>query len=109
MPRQRARCSVSTPVPRSLQLSEGRSSLARSTTELLSVANEQSFQVLREKSRKIVLEAEQRGVAERQREARTARHYRRATARADVTLLVSHEVAGAGKLTPRPKRGPPDP
>ena len=47
-----------------------------SATELLSVANEESFQVLREKSRKVVLEAEQhRGLGERQREARTARHY----------------------------------
>ena len=47
-----------------------------SATELLSVANEGSFQVLREKSRKVVLEAEQRrGLGERQREARAARHY----------------------------------
>ena len=44
-------------------------------SELLSVANKESFQVLRERSRKVVLEAEQhRGLAERQREARTARH-----------------------------------
>ena len=47
-----------------------------SAAELLSVAREESFQVLREKSRKVVLEAEQhRGLGERQREARTARHF----------------------------------
>ena len=41
---------------------------------LMTAAKEQSFQVLREKSRKVVLEAEQkRGLAERQREARSAR------------------------------------
>ena len=45
-----------------------------SADELLTVAKEQSFQVLREKSRKVVLEAEQRrGLHERQREARSAR------------------------------------
>jgi HNH endonuclease len=44
--------------------------------ELLSVARRESFQVLREKSRAVVLEAEQRrGLAERQREARFARHF----------------------------------
>ena len=44
--------------------------------ELLKVAASESFQVLREESRKVVLEAEQhRGLGERQREARTARHF----------------------------------
>ena len=47
-----------------------------SASELLMVADEGSFQVLREKSRKVVLEAEQhRGLGERQREARAARHF----------------------------------
>ena len=45
-----------------------------SAEALLTIAKEESFQVLREKSRKVVLEAEQtRGLAERQREARSAR------------------------------------
>lgn len=45
-------------------------------TELLSVAKTESFQVLRERSRKVVLEAEQsRGLPERQREARSGRDY----------------------------------
>ena len=44
--------------------------------DLLRVAASESFQVLREESRKVVLEAEQhRGLGERQREARTARHF----------------------------------
>jgi hypothetical protein len=44
--------------------------------DLLKVATSESFQVLRDESRKIVLEAEQhRGLAERQREARSARHF----------------------------------
>ena len=47
-----------------------------SSDELLKVASEKSFQVLRDESRKVVLEAEQhRGLAERQKEARTARHF----------------------------------
>jgi len=47
-----------------------------SATELLETAETQSFQVLKERSRKVVLEAEQRrGLGERQREARTARSY----------------------------------
>jgi 5-methylcytosine-specific restriction endonuclease McrA len=44
--------------------------------ELLPVATNESFQVLRDKARKIALEAEQsRGLAERQRAARSARSY----------------------------------
>jgi hypothetical protein len=47
-----------------------------SSCELLEVAQRESFQVLRERARKVVLEAEQhRGLAERQREARSARSY----------------------------------
>jgi hypothetical protein len=47
-----------------------------SATELLRTADTESFQVLREKARKVVLEAEQRrGLAERQREARSARSH----------------------------------
>lgn len=45
-------------------------------SDLLDAAGTESFQVLREKSRKIVLEAAQKkGLAERQREARSARRY----------------------------------
>ena len=45
-----------------------------SASELLTVAKSESFQVLRERSRRVVLEAEQhRGLGERQREARIAR------------------------------------
>jgi hypothetical protein len=44
--------------------------------ELLSVAQEESFHVLKDKARKVKLEAEQhRGLAERQRKARRARSY----------------------------------
>ena len=47
-----------------------------SSKDLLKVAGKESFQVLREKSRKVVLEAEQnRGLAQRQKEARGARSY----------------------------------
>ena len=45
-------------------------------SDLLKTAQTESFQVLREKSRKVVLEAEQkRGLAERQKEARSARSH----------------------------------
>lgn len=44
--------------------------------DLLKVAASEPFQVLREKSRKVVLDAERhRGLDERQREARSARHF----------------------------------
>ena len=47
-----------------------------SSTELLKTAATESFQVLRDKARKTVLEAEQkRGLAERQKEARSARSH----------------------------------
>jgi len=45
-------------------------------SELLAMANRESFQVLRERSRRVVLEAEQhKDLAQRQREARSARHH----------------------------------
>ncbi|MGH2756095.1 MAG: HNH endonuclease [Actinomycetota bacterium] len=47
-----------------------------SAGELLKTAEKRSFQILREKARTVILEAEQhRGLAERQREARSARSY----------------------------------
>jgi hypothetical protein len=47
-----------------------------SAGDLLTVAKEESFHVLREKARKVRLEAEQsRGLGERQNEARSARSY----------------------------------
>jgi hypothetical protein len=47
-----------------------------SASELLQVAQDEAFHVLKEKARKVVLEAEQhRGLAERQRAARSARSY----------------------------------
>jgi hypothetical protein len=47
-----------------------------SAGELLAIARTESFHVLRDKARKVRLEAEQhRGLAERQKEARSARNY----------------------------------
>ena len=46
------------------------------SSELLAMAHEESFHVLKEKSRKVVLEAEQhRGLAERQHNSRRARSF----------------------------------
>ena len=48
-----------------------------SSRELLTVAREESFHVLRDAARRVVLEAEQRrGLGERQKEARSARSYK---------------------------------
>ena len=64
-----------------------------SSTELLKVAEEDSFQTLREKSRKVVLEAEQhRGLAERQHEARKARGYRDELGMIAINLLLEPHV-----------------
>ncbi|MDQ3661074.1 MAG: 13E12 repeat family protein, partial [Actinomycetota bacterium] len=47
-----------------------------SSSELLQVASDESFQVLKDKARRVVLEAEQsRGLAERQHQARSPRKY----------------------------------
>ncbi len=64
-----------------------------SSTELLKVAHEESFQALRDKSRKVVLEAEQhRGLAERQHEARKARGYRDELGMISINLLLEPHV-----------------
>ena len=64
-----------------------------SSTELLKLAQEESFQTLREQSRKVVLEAEQhRGLAERQHEARKARSYRDELGMISINLLLEPHV-----------------
>ena len=58
------------------EIAKAEESAPGSATELLKVAEEESFHVLREKARKTKLEAEQhRGLAERQRAARKARSH----------------------------------
>ncbi|MDQ3661287.1 MAG: hypothetical protein M3454_09565, partial [Actinomycetota bacterium] len=64
-----------------------------SSTGLLKAAQEDSFQTLREKSRKVVLEAEQhRGLAQRQHEARRARSYRDELGMISINLLLEPHV-----------------
>jgi 5-methylcytosine-specific restriction endonuclease McrA len=64
-----------------------------SSTELLKVAQEESFQALREKSRKVVLEAEQHGgLAQRQHQARRARSYRDELGMISINLLLEPHV-----------------
>ena len=60
-----------------------------SSSELLQVASDESFQVLRDKARKVVLEAEQtRSLAERQHEARNARNYTDQLGMVNVNLVL---------------------
>ena len=62
--------------------------------ELLDTARDESFSVLKEKSRKAALEAEQhRGLAERQREARSARSYSDALGMTNIHLILEPHVA----------------
>ena len=64
-----------------------------SSRQLLELAQEESFQALREKSRKLVLEAEQhRGLAERQHEARRARSYQDDLGMIAINLLLEPHV-----------------
>ena len=64
-----------------------------SSTELLKLAQDESFQTLREKSRKTVLEAEQhRGLASRQHDARRARSYRDELGMIAINLLLEPHV-----------------
>jgi len=64
-----------------------------SSTELLKAAEEESFQALREKSRKVVLEAEQhRGLGPRQHEARRARSYKDELGMISINLLLEPHV-----------------
>ena len=64
-----------------------------SSIELLKLAQDESFQALREKSRKVVLEAEQhRGLAQRQHEARRARSYRDELGMISINLLLEPHV-----------------
>lgn len=64
-----------------------------SSSELLKVAQEESFQALLEKSRKLVLEAEQhRGLAERQHKARRARSYQDDLGMISINLLLEPHV-----------------
>jgi len=60
-----------------------------SSTELLKLAQEDSFQALKERSRKLVLEAEQhRGLASRQHEARRARSFQDDLGMISISLLL---------------------
>lgn len=64
-----------------------------SSSELLRVASDESFQVLRDKARTIVLEAEQtRGLAERQHDARSARSYRDQLGMVNLNLVLEPHV-----------------
>jgi hypothetical protein len=64
-----------------------------SSPDLLKVSQEESFQTLREKSRKVVLEAEQhRGLAERQHGARRARSYHDELGMISINLLFEPHV-----------------
>jgi len=64
-----------------------------SSTELLQLAQADSFQALRERSRKVVLEAEQhRGLASRQHEARRARSYKDELGMISINLLLEPHV-----------------
>jgi hypothetical protein len=86
-----------------------------SSTELLRVAQEESFQTLRERSRKVVLEAEQhRDLASRQHQARRARSYRDELGMISINLLLEPHVgvpivnraeAEAGRLFRAAKKG----
>jgi hypothetical protein len=63
-------------LPQASEIAKAESSAPGAAKELLRTARDQSFHVLKEKTRKVKLEAEQhRGLAERQREARSARSY----------------------------------
>ena len=85
-----------------------------SSSELLKLAQDESFQTLREKSRKVVLEAEQhRGLAQRQHQARRARSYRDELGMIAINLLLEPHVgvplvnraeAEAGRLFRAAKR-----
>ena len=64
-----------------------------SSTELLKLAQDESFQTLREKSRKTVLEAEQhRGLASRQHDTRRARSYMDELGMISINLLLEPHV-----------------
>ena len=64
-----------------------------SSTELLKLAQDESFQTLRERSRKTVLEAEQhRGLAQRQHHARRARSYMDELGMISINLLLEPHV-----------------
>ena len=75
------------------EIARAEQSCPGSSTELLKVAHEESFQALREKSRKVVLEAEQhRGLASRQHEARRARSYKDELGMISINLLLEPHV-----------------
>src|SRR5919106_1809761 len=81
---------------------------ALATGELLKVAKEESFHVLRDAAHKVKLEAEQhRGLGERQKQARSARSYRDALGMVNINLrlqphigtpIVNRAEAEAGRL-----------
>jgi hypothetical protein len=65
-----------------------------SGSDLLSIAKSESFHVLRDEARKVVLEADRhRGLAERQREARSARSYTDPLGMVNVYMRLEPHVA----------------
>ena len=80
-------------VDQASEISRAEQASPGSSTALLKVAQEESFQALREKSRKVVFEAEQhRGLAQRQHEARRARSYRDELGMISINLLLEPHV-----------------
>ena len=80
-------------VDQAAEISRAEQASPGSSTELLQVAQDESFQALREKSRKVVLEAEQhRGLAQRQHQARRARSYRDELGMIAINLLLEPHV-----------------
>ncbi len=75
------------------EIARAEQSCPGSSPKLLKVAQEESFQALRERSRKVVLEAEQhRGLAERQHEARRAHSYQDELGMININLLLEPHV-----------------
>ena len=82
-------------VDQATEIARAEQAFPGSSTELLKAAQEESFQTLREKSRKVVLEAEQhRVLAERQHQARRARSYRDELGMISINLLLEPHVGG---------------
>jgi len=80
-------------VDQASEIARAEQSSPGSSTELLKLAQEDSFQALRERSRKVVLEAEQhRGLASRQHQARRARSYEDELGMISINLLLEPHV-----------------
>ena len=99
-------CSGEISLDQATEISKAEQSSPGSSTELLKLAREESFQALRERSRKTVLEAEQhRGLAQRQHEARRARSYRDEFGMISINLLLEPHVGVPIVNRPRQRPG----